>query len=60
MNDLHQRWGMGSGHLSAITAGKHFNFVGLATLTVAISFLDGVLLQKASSFIAQDSRSQVK
>jgi len=36
--NLHHYWAMGVGPMSAITAGRYFHFVGLATLIVAVSF----------------------
>lgn len=50
---------MGIGPMSAITAGRYFHFVGLATLIVAVSFFDGGLLQRASSVTARNSISSV-
>ena len=44
---------MGTSFWSAATAGKYFNAIGLANILFVVTFLDAVLLQRASSISTQ-------
>jgi hypothetical protein len=48
ISDLHQLWKTGNSVLAALTIGGNFNFVTLASVLVAISPINGPLLQRAS------------
>lgn len=48
VSDLHQYWKTGNSLLAALTSGRSFNLVALASIIVAISPINGPLLQRAS------------
>ena len=47
--DLHRLWDFGNSFISALFCGRHFNFVAIASLLVAVSPINGPLLQRAST-----------
>jgi hypothetical protein len=47
--DTHRSWDFGNNLWAAATAGKHFNFISLATILVALAMLESPLIQKAST-----------
>ncbi|KAK5198412.1 hypothetical protein LTR99_007337 [Exophiala xenobiotica] len=49
VGDLHRMWEFGHGFLSAVLSGRHFNLVALASILVALSPINGPLLQRAST-----------
>ncbi|KAJ9612887.1 hypothetical protein H2200_002828 [Cladophialophora chaetospira] len=49
VGDLHRFWAFGNSFLSAILAGRYFNLIALACILVAISPVNGPLLQRAST-----------
>ncbi|KAI9695641.1 MAG: hypothetical protein M1820_008488 [Bogoriella megaspora] len=46
---LHRDWQMSLGALGAMTAGRHTNFIAIASLCATLVIIDGPLLQRASS-----------
>ncbi|PMD37659.1 hypothetical protein L207DRAFT_493212 [Hyaloscypha variabilis F] len=48
ISDLHQYWKTGNSLLAALTFGRNFNLVALASMIVAVSPITGPLLQRAS------------
>lgn len=48
MGELHQSWAYGTGMLSVLQGGWHFNRVALASVLVGVVAIDGPLLQRAS------------
>jgi hypothetical protein len=53
-NDLHRVWIFGTSVVSALMAGRHVNFVALASIAVTILAIDGPLLQRAISTHVKD------
>ncbi|KIX07977.1 uncharacterized protein Z518_02631 [Rhinocladiella mackenziei CBS 650.93] len=49
VGDLHRVWAFGNSFLAAITSGRHVNLVAIASILVAISPVNGPLLQRAST-----------
>ncbi|KAH0847223.1 hypothetical protein FOPE_00354 [Fonsecaea pedrosoi] len=47
--DLHRIWAYGNSFLSAIWSGRHFNLIALASILVALTPINGPLLQRAST-----------
>jgi hypothetical protein len=47
LGDLHDTWVTGSSALSAVQAGKRFNYIALATIVIATIPINGILLQGA-------------
>ena len=47
--DLHRIWACGTSFVSALLCGRHVNLVAIASLLVAISAINGPLLQRAST-----------
>lgn len=48
IQDLHQTWLSGAGQGAALTAGRRFDWLALASIAVAVVAIDGPLLQRAS------------
>lgn len=55
MSDLHQYWKAGNSLLAALNLGRNFNFVAVASIIVAISPINGPLLQRASRVATVDA-----
>lgn len=49
LGDLHRYWDFGNSVLAAAMAGRRFNFIALACIFVALTPINGPLLQRASS-----------
>ena len=47
--DLHRIWDYGTSFISASLCGRHFNLIALASLLVALSPINGPLLQRATT-----------
>jgi hypothetical protein len=56
--DLHRVWSFGNSFLAAVWAGRHFNWIALASILVAISPVNGPLLQRASTITNATVSSQ--
>ena len=52
--DLHRYWSFGHSFWAALTAGKKFNLVALASVLVAVAPVNGPLLQQASYVHTRD------
>lgn len=52
--DLHRVWDYGNSFWAAAVSGRHINTVGLACIFVAISPINGPLLQRASRVVTVD------
>jgi hypothetical protein len=57
--DLHYSWAAGNSLLAALKSGRNFNFVALASILVAISQINGPLLQRASRVALVEGLSNV-
>ena len=47
--DLHRVWEFGTSFISALLCGRHFNLIAVASLLVALSPINGPLLQRATT-----------
>ncbi|KAE9378619.1 hypothetical protein N431DRAFT_450566 [Stipitochalara longipes BDJ] len=57
--DLHHFWATGNSLLAAINSGRNFNLVALASILVAVSQVNGPLLQRASRVVLVEVLSNV-
>lgn len=57
VGDLHRLWAFANSFMSAILCGRDFNLVALASILVAISPINGPLLQRASTISTADVHS---
>ena len=48
ISDLHRTWHYGQSLRAAVTSGRHFNAIALASILVALVPINGPLLQRAS------------
>ncbi|KAF2212782.1 hypothetical protein CERZMDRAFT_106043 [Cercospora zeae-maydis SCOH1-5] len=53
LGDLHRIWDHGSSPVSALFAGRHFNYISFAALFLAVTPINGPLLQRASSITTE-------
>ena len=58
-SELHQYWKTGNSLLAALTSGRGFNLVALASIIVAVSPINGPLLQRASRVTEVDAPATV-
>ncbi|KAL5331841.1 hypothetical protein ACEPPN_001379 [Leptodophora sp. 'Broadleaf-Isolate-01'] len=49
VGELHRSWSYGTGLLSIVTEGRHFNTIALASILVTLVLINGPLLQRAST-----------
>lgn len=64
LGDLHRYWSYGTSPVAAFLAGKKFNYIAFAALLVAVTPINGPLLQRSSSLgvrgISTPAELQVK
>ncbi|GIZ49525.1 hypothetical protein CKM354_001255500 [Cercospora kikuchii] len=53
LGDLHRIWDHGMSPVAALFAGRHFNYISFAALFLAITPINGPLLQRASSITTE-------
>jgi hypothetical protein len=59
LEDLHHYWETGDGVWAAVTSGRGFNLVSLATLVASAVVFDGPLLQRASTVVSKSATTNV-
>ncbi|CAK4032791.1 Hypothetical predicted protein [Lecanosticta acicola] len=60
LGDLHRYWDFGQSAFSALLAGRKFNFIAFAALFIAITPVNGPLLQRSSSVEVASAYSSVR
>lgn len=58
IRDLHNTWDYGHSALAAVRSGRHFNFVAFAALFLAITPINGPLLQRSSEVEVRRTESR--
>ena len=59
VGDLHRYWSFGSSAFAAALAGRHFNWISLASLITTLVVVDGPLLQRSSTVAVQSYAAPV-
>lgn len=59
LGDLHRYWAFGTNPLGALKAGRKFNYIAFACLLVAVTPINGPLLQRSSAVVLDSSEAPV-
>jgi hypothetical protein len=59
VSDLHHYWAVGNSFLAAVTSGRKFNLIALASIFAALAPINGPLLQRASHVVVRTASTEV-